>query len=253
MEEKANYDDQDKNEVSHSDCISALKSSQAADKDQRDNARDSHLFVDKEDGQWESFWWNANAGKPRYTFDMTSPVIDQVAGELEQANFSIKVNPAGGEATKDTALVLDGLIRNIENMSNATDIYNQAARNMITSGIDGWRIVQKFVDDKSFHQDLIIEPINNFIDRCWLDIASESRDGSDAKKGWVLTGLTREEYKKQYPEGSGQSVSTDADSNAYFYQADLVMVGEYYYIKKIPREIALMSNGAVYEIGRAHV
>ena len=243
-EDKAYYDiDKDINT-----CLTGLRESQDADKDQREYAREAHLFIDKKDGQWEPFWWNANAGKPRYTFDLTSPVIDQVAGELEQANFSIKVNPAGGESTKATAQVLDGLIRNIENISNATDIYNQSARNMITAGIDGWRVVQKFVDDNSFNQDLVIEPIHNFIDRCWLDVASESRDGSDAKHGWVLTGLTKAEYKKQFPDGSQQSVSTDADSSAYFYQPDLIMVGEYYYIKEVPREIVLMSDGAVYEV-----
>ena len=231
----------------HDKCIQDLMKAQDAETDQREQAREAHLFVDKKDGQWEPYWWNANSGKPRYTFDLTSPIVDQIAGEMELANFSIKVSPAGGDASKETALLLDGMVRNIENISSATDIYNQSARNMVTSGADGWRVTQKYVSDNSFDQDLVIEPIHNFLDRCWFDVGSEQRDRSDAKKGWVLSGLTPEAYKSQFPDGAGQSVSSDREDQAYFYRPDLIMVGEYYYIEQVERELVLMSNGAVLE------
>ncbi len=231
----------------HSEMMKKLGEAQDAEKDLRDKVREAHLFVDKRDGQWEPYWWNANSGKPRYTFDMTNPIIDQIAGEMSQSEFSIKVQPAGGEATKDIAETYDGLIRNIETMSNATNIYNQAARSMVTSGMDGWRVVQKFVDSDSFDQDLVIEPISNFVDRVWFDPASELQDRSDSKFGFALQGLSQDEYKERYPEGSGMSVGSGRQNTAYFNQPDLVMVGEFYYIKEIDRELVLMSNGAVYE------
>ena len=87
------YDESEKYD-SHDDVINMLKAAQWADHDNREKAREAHLFVSKRDGQWEPYWWNNNINKPRYTFDMASPIVDQIAGELEQADFDVKVSPA---------------------------------------------------------------------------------------------------------------------------------------------------------------
>jgi hypothetical protein len=231
----------------HNTAVLKLTEAQGVEKDNRERAREAHLFVDKRDGQWEPFWWNANDGKPRYTFDMTGPIIDQIAGEMEKADFDIKVKPAGGEASKDTAEVLDGMIRNIENVSNATDVFSHAARNMVTAGIDGWRVVQRFIDDDSFDQDLIIEPINNFVDRVWFDPGAEKQDKSDAGYTYVLQAMTKDDYEAEFPKGSGQSLSEDRDGNAYYQTAESVIVGQIYFKKSVKRTLHLMTNGAVYE------
>ncbi len=231
----------------HSDTLAALTAAQDADKDNREKAREAHLFIDKKDGQWEPYWWNLSSGKPRYTFDMTGPIIDQIAGEMEQADFDIKIRPAGGDATKDTAKTLDGLIRNIENISNAKQIFNHAGRGMVTAGIDGWRVVQRFADDNSFDQDLVIEPIHNFVDRAWLDPGSELQDGSDSKYGFLLHSVMREDYVERFPEGSAMSVGDARDSNAYYHKKDDIIVGQLYYIKEEARDLHLMSDGKILE------
>ena len=233
--------------IEHDEMLIALQNSQEAESDMRNQARSAQLFVNKRDGQWEAEFWESNDNKPRYTFDLTSPIVDQVSGALDMANFAIKVSPAGGEATEETADILSGLIRNIENLSYATDIYSAAGRNMVTAGIDGWRVVHKYVDSDSFNQDLVIEPIHNYVDRVWFDVSSEKRDRSDARFAFVLSGLSPKDYKKQYPNGSGQSVSEDRDATAYFNKPDLIMVGEYYYIEQEKSDIIMMSSGQVLE------
>ena len=122
---------------SHSDTLIRLSSAQDADQDGREKIREIRLFLDKRDGQWEPYWWNANDGKPRYTFDITNPIIDQVWGAMARSDFDIRVKPAGGAASKETARLYDGLIRNIENISNAVHIYNQASKSVIEGGMDG--------------------------------------------------------------------------------------------------------------------
>ena len=186
----------------HAKVINLLSSSQEADNDLRDNAREAHLFLDQRTGQWEQYWWNANDGKPRYTFDQCNPIVSQIASEIEQADFDIRVSPAGGKSTKATAATYDGLIRNIENMSNSTQIYGQAARGMVTCGFDAWRVVHKYVDDNSFDQDLLVEKIANPLDRVWFDASAELQDKSDARYCFVLHPISTEEYKSRWPEGS---------------------------------------------------
>ena len=232
----------------HQDVIELLDKCQQADKDNRERVRESHLFLDKRDGQWEPYWWNSNEEKPRYTFDMVNPIVDQVASEIEQSDYDIKVSPAGGNATKDIALSYDGIIRNIEQMSNAKTTYAQCARNMVIGGMDGWRVVQKYVDDNSFDQDLAIEHIGNFVDRVWFDPAAENQDKSDSRYAFVLHPMAKDEYEARFPEGSGESVDDDREGEAYYDKAECVVVGEFLYLESEDRELVMMSNGQVHEV-----
>lgn len=231
----------------HKDVLTALKQAQDAEHDQRENARDADLFCNKKDGQWEPKWWNINDGKPRYTFDLTTPIVDQIVGDIQEADFGVEVEPTGASASEDAAKLLNGIVRHIQNLSNADDIYTDAARGMVTSGIDGWRVVQKYHSDDSFDQDLIIEPIPSFIDRVWFGNFSE-RAAEDSEVCFVMQALDPADYKERWPDGSEQSVSIDTENNAYFQKRDLIIVGEVYYFKEVSREIALLSNGKVYEV-----
>jgi len=232
----------------HPEAIKLLASSQEADTDLRAHAREAHLFLDQREGQWEQYWWNANDGKPRYTFDQCNPIVAQVSSEIEQADFDIRVSPAGGKATKAIASTYDGLIRNIENMSNSTQIYGQAARGMVTSGFDAWRVVHKFVDDNSFDQDLMLEKIANPLDRVFFDPSAERQDKSDSRYCFVLHPMSIEEYKNRWPEGSEQSVNDDRDGDSYFDKAEVITVAELIYVESEDRELVMMSNGQTHEV-----
>ena len=238
---KDKYDD-------HQSVLNLLSSCQEADHDNRENAREAHLFIDKRDGQWEAYWYNTNQGKPRYTFDNVNPIIDQIASEIEQADYDIRVTPAGGNATKSVAATYDGIIRNIENISNAKQIYSQAARGMVTGGFDAWRVCHKYADDNSFDQDIMIEKIANPLDRVWFDPAAEKQDKSDSRYAFVLHPMAVDEYESRWPEGSGESVSDDREGDAYYDKAEVVVVGEFLYVESEDRELVMMSNGQTHEV-----
>jgi len=224
----------------------ALAEAQDVEEDMREATRESHHFIDKRDGQWEPDIIHRMRGRPRYTFDKCNPIVDQIAGELEQADFSIKVRPSGGEASKDTAKTLDGLIRNIRNISNGDHVFNAAGRSMITGGFDCWEVTQDWVDGDSFDQDLFIRKVPNAVDRVWFDIGSEMQDRSDANHCWVLQGLTRVEYEDKFPDGSGMSVGDDRSDEVYYLKPDLIMVGRILYKKPVKIEIVLVTGGKVY-------
>jgi len=232
----------------HQSVLNLLSSCQEADHDNREMSREAHLFLDKRDGQWEPYWWEANQNKPRYTFDNVNPIVDQVASEIEQADFDIRVSPAGGNATKDIASTYDGLIRNIENISNAKQVYSQAARGMVTGGFDAWRVSQKFADDNSFDQDIVIEKIGNPVDRVWFDPAAELQDKSDSRYCFVLHPMAVDEYENRWPEGSGESVPDDREGDAYYDKAEAIVVGEFLYMESEDRELVMMSNGQTHEV-----
>ena len=232
--------------TNHADILAMLSDAQSADEDIRETARECHHFIDKEDGQWDPGIIEQMDDRPRFTFDHVSGLVDDIAGELSSSEFSIKIRPSGGDASDDIAKTYDGLIRNIQNISNATNVYDAAAKNMITCGMDGWRVTTDWVQSDSFDQDLLITPISNYLDRVWFDAGSELQDKSDANWCIVLQAMTPAAYADRFPEGSKMSVSDNRQETVYSDKAEFITVGEILYKKKVSTKLFKMSNEAVY-------
>ena len=180
------------------DVQKALESAQESQRDMRLIVKEVERVLLKKDGQWESSIISQRGrDRPRYTFDMCNPIVDQVSGPLQRSDFAIKVRPAGGDATKDIAKTYAGLVRNTENLSKAkTLIYNPAIKKIVATGLAGWEIKQKYVDPKSFDQDLVLEPITNVIETVWMDEHSLKQDNSDSTVGCKLVPMSKDAYKK---------------------------------------------------------
>lgn len=231
----------------HDKVIEQLKKSMDAEHDIREQCRDSDDFINKKDGQWEPEIYNKMSGRPRYTFDKINPAIDQIMGEIRQNDFTLKTSPAGGGADKKTAQTLDGLIRNIVNISNAELIFDSSSEQSIGIGCAGFEVVNDYYDSDSFDQDLLIKPLWDFHNRVWFDPNSKLPDRSDARWVMVLEEITKDEYNKEFPDGSGMSISTDMDTNSYYYKPESVTIGRLLYKKQEVKTIVKMSDGSIYE------
>ncbi len=229
------------------DVLEQLRLSQNADRDRRAKIREIQHFLNDADGQWEDDVYNRLKDRPRYTFDMCNPVVSNIWGEMAQNDFDIRVRPAGGNATKERAKTYDGLVRNIETMSNASTMYASAGKKVIQTGFAAWRVLQDWADVDSFDQDLFVREINNAVDRVWFDQGAELQDMSDAMFCFVLQSMTPDAYEARWPEGSRQSVGEDNTHEIYAYKPEEIIVGEYIYKKEITKTLYLMSNGAVYD------
>jgi len=238
------------NYENHTWMLEALKKAQDDDHDNREMAREAHRFVNDRDGQWEDKWREVYNGRPRYTFDLTNPMIEQITGSIAKSDYSIKVLPAGGKASKEAGRKYEGIVRHIEAISNANEIYSKSGRSMAVEGCNGWEVVQAYQDGDSFDQDLMIATVPNWLNRVWLGPHTE-QDGSDAPYGWKLIGMTEDEYRAKYPKRDvPSSVSTDETSFNFRYggRDDLILVGTFYYKKPVERELVIMSNGQTYVV-----
>ena len=231
----------------HGQVISLLKEDQSPETDNRDRVREEHYFVEKKDGQWEPDVYKKLGGQYRGTFDKVGPVIDQISGELSQSSFAIRVRPAGGDASKDTAKTMDGMVRNIENISGAEYIYNSASRDVAVAGLGGWEVVQDWADTDSFEQDLFVRPISDFANRVWFDQSAERPDMNDANHVHVLQDMGVNEYEKRWPDASKMSVGSERSYDAYQYKPDSITVGRILYKKPTKKTIVRMSDMSVYE------
>jgi len=225
-----------------------LRESQTADRDNREKAREVTLFLKKPDGQWEPEIVKNMKGRPMYTFDRCNPIVRSISGEMKQADFDIQVRPSGGDASKDTAKLLDGLVRNIENISNASQVFGAAGKKMVEVGFDAWRVTTEWADGDSFDQDLFIRKIANSVDRVWFDTNAEMQSMEDASWAFVLQSMSPDAYDEKFPDGSKQSVGEDRFSNSYCQKPENIVVGEFLYKKPITIELVLMDNNKVYQV-----
>ena len=190
-----------------------------------------------------------NANRYRGEFDQISPINDQISGEMSNSNFAISVSPAGGGATEDTADIYAGLIRNIENISDASALYATLGDSVVMAGLDGFEVVQKHVDANTFDQDLMFEPIADFYKSVWFDLGAVKQNKSDAMWCIKLKELPASTYDKKFPKGAGLSIGDNVESNASSQsnKYDSVTVGQLYYKKAVKIPLVKMTSGAVYE------
>lgn len=231
----------------HSTVLVMIGEAQEAESDQREAVREAKLFITKRDGQWDPYAWTKMDGRYRGTFDMCTPIVDQIAGEIDQSDFTIRVSPSGGDSSEDTAKTLDGLIRNIRNISNAENVFQSAGRSNVIGGFDAWEVTQDWIDGDSFDQDLFIKRIPNAVDSVWFDLGSVEQDRSDANWGIKQQAIPTSEFKERFKDRVGQSLGSDKTSEAYFNKADSVVIGQLFYKKPVNIELVRMTDGSVYQ------
>lgn len=234
-----------------SDVLVMIQKAQDAEQYQREDVREARRFITDKDGMWDDYAKKIMDGRFRGQFDMCGPIIDGIAGEIEQSDFSIRVSPSGGEASKDTAKLLDGIIRNIRNVSNAEQVFNKMGRTNCIGGFDALEVTQEWVDGDSFDQDLFIRHIPNADRSVWFDLSSVMQDRSDAYWAVKLVAMPVDEYNARWPDGSGMSVGDNARddySDHNYNRKEVVTVGKLYYKKPRNIEIVRMTNGEVYQV-----
>ena len=234
----------------HLAYLKQLSDFQESDLDQRQQARESDRFLLEKDGQWEENVARSldSQKRPRYTFDQVTPVVENIMADIEGMEFGSNVKPASGDATKELAKTYEGMVRSIEADCNATDIYRSACRRLIRRGFDAWIVKAKFKNEWSFDQSLVIEPIPNAINRVWVANTSSKPDSSDSDVAYVLTSVSPEAYKEQFPDGKGISIDdADLSENHSQYNPDVIVFGERYYKKESTKYICQLSNGEVVE------
>lgn len=231
------------------DIKTDLKKAQDADEDQREHSREATHFVHKRDGQWEPEIISRMKGRPRYTDDRVNPIVDQICGEINNRDFALVAKPAGGDSTKDVAKTLDGMLRNIRNISRFNSSLKSIGRSIVEGGIGAFEIVTDYVDGDAFDQDIFWKPIHDAVDRVWIDPASYERDHSDADWGVVFEYISRKEYDRLRGDDDKTPVSLDSNrlDSVYVQKPDFVTVGRCYYRKTKDIEIIKMSDGKVYE------
>ena len=117
----------------------------------------------------------------------------------------IKVRPVDSAGDVNIAKIRTGLISNIEYLSNAEAIYDYAGEMATSCGYGAWRVLTRYTEENPFLQEVYLERIKNpFL--VYMDSSAKSEVYADARYGFVLEKVTREEFEERFPgkEASGR-------------------------------------------------
>jgi hypothetical protein len=179
--------------------------------------------------------------KPCLTFNKLPTFVQQVCNAARQKKPSIKISPVDSKTDKDTATVLNGIVRHIEYSSDADVAYDTALEYAVTCGFGYYRILTEWCEDpEAWSQEIRISAIQDPFS-VYLDPDSRKHDRSDMNWGFVIDRISRDEFRAQYGTENGRGWSLDNYvSGDEWIDGTSVQVAEYWWVEKKPRTVALI-------------
>lgn len=191
--------------------------------------------------QWEQSFVRARElnGRPCLTINKIKVHNRQITNEARQNKPSVRVYPVDSGADKKTAEIFNGIIRHIEQNSDAETAYDIAQEFAVDAGIGYWRVITEYAAEDSFDQEIYIKPIKNPLN-VLLDSRIQEPDGSDAKRGFIFRDIPKDEFEKDYPNADAQS--WDPIGNGWRTK-EAVRVAEYFYCDYVDDTLYALPDG----------
>lgn len=225
--------------------LEAFKLASDAEKDQREAMLDDLKFV-KLGEQWpqEVIEKRAKEGRPCLTINRLPAFAKQVTNDARQNRPAIKTHPIGDKADKETAEILQGLIRNIEYSSNADVAYDTGLDFAVNCGIGYWTINLAYADADTFDKDIRIERVSNPFS-VYGDPASTAADSSDWNRAYVTDKLTEKEFKKRYKDASKANFEADDSRDSDWYEEEMIRIAEVWVREKKAVKLLKLTDGSL--------
>ena len=217
---------------------------QDGDQELRRLAVDDVKFALVPGNQWDAALRAKRKKRPCYEFNRLRQSVKQVVNEIRKNKPAIKVRAVDSGADKDTAETLNGLIRNIESVSNADTAYATAALMAGTGGFGVWRVTTDYADDSAFEQDIFIREIRNPFS-VHFDPAAQEWDRRDGLFCFVSNLISHDEFKTRWPDAEIVDFDggTAPEWASDWFMRDKVRIAEYWRKKPATKTICLLSTG----------
>ena len=182
--------------------------------------------------------------RPKLVVNQLPKHIRQITNDQRMNRPGIDVISANSDANSEVAEVFEGVIRHIEQISNADIAYDTACESSTVQGEGYFRLITRYEDPKSFNQDIYIVPMDNPF--CVYLDPMASPEGEDADWALILVDLTHKEYKAQFPKAkSTTSLEMDVGvgDQTPWYNDKTIRIAEYFYRESKPETLYLFSQG----------
>lgn len=177
-----------------------------SEKDNRDNMRKDMEFYTSD--QWDNAIRNnrMQGQRPCLTINRLPQFTRQITNALRQNMPSIRTIPVN-DADEDVAKIFDGMMRQIQESSQAGIAYATANNSQVICGLGFFRIVTEYCNDKNFDKEIKIKRIKNPLS-VYVDPAAIEPDYSDAQYMFITEDLTFDDFERRYPGKTSVTADT---------------------------------------------
>ena len=185
-------------------------------------------------------------GRPCLVINKLPAIIRQVVNDGRLNKPAISVHPVDSAGDPETAEIMNGLIRHIEQSSDADVAYDTALDFAVSCGFGYFRINTAYSSDDGFEQDIVIERISNPLS-VYGDPDSTAADSSDWNTAFVVDRVPHKLFKARYP-GAQKVDFTGVEWDTVktpWGSADDVLIAEWWKREEVRREILALSDGQI--------
>ena len=179
--------------------------------------------------------------RPCLTINRILQFRQQIVNESRQMRPSLMTRPVGDGADLDTSEIYNGVLRHIQEASDASVAYDTAAENQIDTGLGYFSVTTDYADNDSFNQEIKIVREHDIF-RIFFDEMSTEPDGSDARDAIKLQEWAIEDFKAEYP--GVEPISAKLDGITSWVDEKTVKVAQYYYLDITDDQLCLMADGS---------
>jgi hypothetical protein len=209
----------------------------------RDAASEDFRMLDGQ--QWDEYALQDREGRPCLVINKLAGVQKQITGDQRQNRPSIKIQPVDSESDPEVAEILTGLIRNIEQQSDAESAYDTSFEQCSGGGFGFFRVNTEYASEDAFEQDIRIERILDPFS-VTFDPYAKRQDKADARYVFVEETITEEEFKERFPKATPADwEGTYKDDQSQWYTKDNVRIAEYWYKEEYQKTICQLETGEV--------
>ena len=183
--------------------------------------------------------------RPYLTINKVDAYCRQIENQQRQQRPRMKAHGMNTETDEKVAEVVTGILRHIENQSDADAAYDNAFSYAVRMGWGYFRVIHDYPSPKSMHQELYIKRIENPF-MVYFDPNSTEPDGSDAEKALITEVISKESFRKMYPgadDGGGFGARGTGDSQSEWITKEDIRIAEYFYTVRIRTKLLLLSDG----------
>lgn len=212
-------------------ALKRFADAEEAEAENRAEAKDDFNFY--EGDQWPDDVASARKAERRacLTINKIPLYARQIVNDIRQIRPSIKVRPVDSESDPETAEIINGMIRAIEQDSSAESAYDYAAECAVIRGWGYWRILTDYESDDAFNQCIKIKRVRNPFS-VYIDPASTEQDASDMRYAFVTETMPREVFKAKYPKADAISFAAGQERQLQeWFGEDYVRVAEYWCVE----------------------
>lgn len=185
------------------------------------------------------------SGRPCLTINKVDSYIRQVTNSQRQQRPRIKVHPVDSISDPKTAEVLTGIMRHIEQGSDADQAYDTAFNFAARIGWGYFRVITDYIREDSFDQDIYVQQIEN----PFTVYAGEHSqpDGSDMEECLITDLIKKTTFKQLYPDADMTDFEARAtgDIAAHWITKEEIRIAEYFSVEKEKAKLVMLSDGTV--------